>query len=210
MNHPTRSLLSGLAGGIAGTLAMNAISSAWSYGRRRALHGGEASLLQQGGRPDVEEAKLRGKSSGDPDAVATVAIAEAFAKPMLGRPLTREERHRGGQIVHYAYGALLGAAYGLSSRKLPVMRSGRGTLFGVSTWLAGVNVALPLLNLMKPPKDHSLEQHAFSLISHAGYGAVLDAACALLDKRSVRPGSRPWHVRKNGSGSGAGENTITR
>lgn len=182
MTKPARSVLAGLAAGVAGALAMDAISAAWSLGRRRILRGGEKSLLHHGGRPDVERAKRTGKTSGDEESVATTKIAERIAKPLLGRRLNKSERHYGGQIVHYGYGALLGAVYGLSGRGLPAVRSGHGTVYGAATWLIGVEVAMPLLKLMKPPHKHSFEEHAFSLVSHLGYGAVLQSAYLLFDR----------------------------
>lgn len=188
MTTPARSILAGLAAGVAGTLAMDAISVAWSLGRRRILHPQERSLFHQGGRPDVESAKRWGKSSSDSESVATSKIAERIAQPILGRRLSRSERHYGGQIVHYSYGALLGAAYGLSGSRLPAVRAGHGTLFGAASWLAGVNVAMPLFKLMKPPHKHSFEEHAFSLVSHLGYGAVLQSAYELFDRQKESTG----------------------
>jgi len=198
MTKPARSVLAGLAAGIAETLAMDAISVAWSFGRRRIFDGRERSLFHQGGRPDVERAKKLGKSSGDSESVITAKLAERIAEPILGRRLSDSERHYGGQIVHYGYGALLGAAYGLSGQRLGAVRSGHGTLFGAATWMGGVNIALPLLKLMKPPHKHSFGEHAFSLVSHLGYGLALQSVYTLLDHDL------------DSTGVNSMENTITR
>lgn len=190
MNTATR-VLAGLAGGIAGAFSMDVVSGAWSYARRGTPDAAESSLLQHGGRPEVEEAKEQQKSSGDPEAIATTAIAERIAEPVLGRPLSREERHRGGQIVHYTYGALLGAAYVLSVRRFPAVRSGHGTLYGFSTWL-GAAIGLPALGLIKPPHKYSMAQHGFSLLTHLSYGAALESTCMLLDS-ATKDASEPRH-----------------
>jgi hypothetical protein len=180
MNNGARVLM-GVAGGIAGALSMDAISILWSYAGRGEPDAAESSLLQHGGRPEVEKAKEEQKSSGDPEAVATTKIAKWIAEPVLGRSLSRDERHRGGQIVHYTYGALMGTVYVLSVRRFPAIRSGWGTLFGFSSWLGGVVIGMPVLGLMNPPHKYSMAQHSFSLLTHLSYGAVLESTRALLD-----------------------------
>jgi hypothetical protein len=52
---------------------MDAVSAAWTLARRGHWHSREATLVQQGGRPDVDSAKERGRHSGEREAVATIA-----------------------------------------------------------------------------------------------------------------------------------------
>src|SRR5690348_339022 len=140
-----RGTLAGMAGGIAGTLAMDAVSAAWTLARRGHLHPREATLIQQGGRPDVDSAKEQGRDSGEREAVATIAVAEKAAEPVLGRELSPRERHEGGRLVHYTFGALLGAFYGAAAEKFPIVSAGLGVPFGLSVWAGGVEAALPML-----------------------------------------------------------------
>jgi hypothetical protein len=169
-----RGAIAGVLGGIAGTLAMDAVSAAWTLGRRGHLDSREATLVQQGGRPDVEDAKQRGRDSGEPEAVATSAVAERAARPLLGRPMSPRERHEGGRLVHYAFGALLGGIYGAVAERFPSLGTGLGVPFGLSVWVGGVEAALPLLRLSDPPTSYSPAEHAFGAVSHAAYGLTAD------------------------------------
>jgi len=150
-------------------MAMDLVSWAWTLSRGH-TNGAEESLVRQGGRPDVEQAKQQGKTSGASDSVATSKVAERIAKPVLHRPLSEGERHRGGQLVHYTFGALLGAAYGAGARRVPVITSGRGIPFGLAVWVAAAELGLPLMKLALPPQKYTLGQHCFSAISHAAFG----------------------------------------
>jgi hypothetical protein len=180
MHKVTHSLLAGVAGGIAGTVAMDFVNALWTSARRRPRPA-EESFFHQGGRPDVEKAKQAGYSSGDRGAIATGELAARITEPVLGRSLTPAERHRGGQIAHYAYGALLGASYGLAAPHVPALRAGFGTMYGLSAWIAGVALALPKLGLMQPPWKFTLNQHVFGAASHLVYGSVLECTRFCLD-----------------------------
>lgn len=166
-------ILAGVAAGIAGTVAMDLVSAAWSLARP-GEHPNEGSLIQQGGRPEVEEAKQEGRHSGSRSAVATTKLAETVGESILKRPLTRRERRIGGTTTHYLYGAALGAAYGALASRAPWVRAGYGSLFGVAAWIGGVELALPALGLIKPPREYTAEKHLFSAVSHLAYGAVAD------------------------------------
>lgn len=98
---------------------MDTVSALWTLARRGSLKHEEASLVQHGGRSDVEEAKQEGRDFGDPSAVATTVVAEKAAEPLLGRSLSPRERHEGSRIVHYVFGAVAGAVYGAAARESP-------------------------------------------------------------------------------------------
>ncbi|HUQ94711.1 MAG TPA: DUF1440 domain-containing protein [Bryobacteraceae bacterium] len=169
-----RGAAAGAAGGVLGTLAMNAVSLAWTIGRRGAVPSNEASLVEQGGRPDVESAKKEGRSSYERGAVATTKIAEKIAEPALGRTLSPQERHKAGKFVHYSYGVLLGAAYGAARERVPAISSGIGLPFGLITWAVAVELVLPKLGLMDSPRRYTAGEHGFSAVSHAAYGLVAE------------------------------------
>jgi hypothetical protein len=153
---------------------MDAVSAAWTLARRGHWHSREATLVQQGGRPDVDSAKERGRHSGEREAVATIAVAEKTAEPVLGRELSPRERHEGGHLVHYTFGALLGGLYGAAAEKFPIVSAGGGVPFGLSVWVGGVEAALPMLRLSDPPASYSPKHHAFGAVSHAVYGLAAD------------------------------------
>jgi hypothetical protein len=63
-----------------------------------------------------------------------------------------------GPAVPYAFGTLMGAAYGVTAELAPGARSGVGVPFGAGLWLA------------KPPQSHPVSTHASALAAHVVYG----------------------------------------
>lgn len=173
-NATMRSAAAGMLGGIAGCLAMDCISWAWTVSRRGHTDNNEGSLVQQGGRPEVEKAKQEGHTSGSSESVATSKVAERLAEPFVHRSLSDEERHQGGQLVHYSFGALLGAAYGAAAPHVPGITSAQGIPFGLAVWLGAVEIGLPLAKLTAPPKHYSFGQHCFSALSHVAFGMAAE------------------------------------
>lgn len=121
----------------------------------------------------------RRKRESDED--ATVKAAERIAETVFHRRLSRDERQRAGNIVHYAYGAAIGGLYGvLAERKKPV-RKLAGVPYGTAVWLLGDEIAVPALRLSKSPTEYPISVHAKALASHLVY-----AATANLVWRTVR------------------------
>jgi uncharacterized membrane protein YagU involved in acid resistance len=122
--------------------------------------------------------KRRKKES---DETATVKAAELVSEKVLHRRLSRDEKQRAGNVVHYAYGAAVGGVYGaLAERKKPV-RKLAGVPYGVAVWLLGDEIAVPALRLSKGPTEYPVSVHAKALASHIVY-----AATANLVWRTVR------------------------
>jgi hypothetical protein len=144
---------------------MDLVSALWAVACKD-FNDTERTLIQQGGRPEVDEAKQRGRHSGNREAVATTAIAERGAELLLGHPPSPRERREEGRLAPYGFGAIIGAFYGATAEKVPVFGSGFGIRFGLTAWLGGVEVVLPSLGLS--------EAHAFAGISHAAYGLATD------------------------------------
>ena len=77
------------------------------------------------------------------------------------------------EVVHWLYGALGGAAFGLlpdSVRHAP----GAGPAYGVAAWLGFEIGIAPLLDLSHHER-HGLRAHVALLADHAVYGAILSA-----------------------------------
>jgi hypothetical protein len=153
---------------------MDLVSRLWTLGSRGEITSRKDSLAQQGARPEVESAKKAGMSAGDPGAVATTVIADRIADSQ-GQRLSREERSRGGKLVHYSYGSAVGALYGIGAEYFPFLRAQHGIGYGVALWLGGVQIALPLAGLTASPARYSAGEHLFSVTSHAVFGFVAEA-----------------------------------
>jgi putative membrane protein len=148
-----RGLVSGVIGGLAAAFVMNQFQA------------GLSSLSKPEGSGSQE-------SSGGDD--ATVQVASAISES-AGHALTEDEKASAGPAVHYAFGATMGAVYGLLSEVAPVTAIGWGMPFGAALWLAADEVAVPAFGLSKSPAEYPASTHASALASHLVYGLSVDA-----------------------------------
>lgn len=173
----------GLLAGLAGTAAMNLVSVVWSAAAGRDGQP-EDSHHQQGSRPDVEHAKEELWPAEAPGSIATTRTAEAIAAPVLQRPLSGEERRRGGTLVHYSFGASAGVVYCLTATGWPAITAGRGAIFGMLVWAGAVASVLPALGLAAPVTRYSMKENAYGVAGHLAYGVALEAVRRALAKRT--------------------------
>lgn len=158
-------LLGGIASGLFASWVMErAHKRIWRFGSKRVLEREKQAM------------------AGEP---ATIKVAETVAKP-LGKRLSREEKKKGGELVHYGYGAAWGAAFGVLSRRLDLGPLG-GTLFGVALWLVSDELLVPLFGFSKSPREYPGTVHLKGLASHVVYGLSLGEAQSLLRARYRSP-----------------------
>ena len=141
----------GILGGLAGAWALSQVLSAMSQ------------LAPEEPDPVVEEDE------------PTVRTAAAISEALLKKTLSRRQRKPAGQAVHYAFGALIGALYGVLGAELPVVRSGAGSLYGLGVWFGADELALPALRLTPPVGKQPKELQAESAAAHVVFGLVLDS-----------------------------------
>ncbi|HYH00550.1 MAG TPA: DUF1440 domain-containing protein [Terriglobales bacterium] len=104
----------------------------------------------------------------------TVKIAEIISINVLRHRLNERQKRIAEPIVHYSFGTLMGAWYGVLSELTPLATMGRGTLYGAAVWLGADEIALPALKLANSPFEYPLSVHASALSAHAVYGITLD------------------------------------
>lgn len=161
--------VAGLLGGLAGSWVMNEFQAAWSKAAE-AIGDTETNQSQQRQRSEESE----------PDD-ATVRAAEAIAESLFGRRLTKDEKKVAGPIVHYAFGAMVGAVYGAVAEVEAPATAGYGLTFGTVLWLGADELAVPAFGLSKPPTEYPASVHVYALTSHLVYGVTTD-----LVRRAVR------------------------
>ena len=149
---PLRGLAAGIAAGLVASLAMNLFQKAW------------ASALPMSGAGD------------DP---ATVKAAQKASRAATGEYFAKEDKEAAGNAVHYAFGALLGGAYGLLAEYRPEVTKGFDTLFGAAS-AAFDEVGVPAVGLSGPPTDFPAATHAYGLASHVVFGGVTEATRRLV------------------------------
>jgi uncharacterized membrane protein YagU involved in acid resistance len=112
---------------------------------------------------------------------ATMKTADAvFSTITGGRHLSYEAKQKGGPIVHYAFGALMGALYGAGAEYSSTVSAGFGTAFA-SVLFAGADlIAVPALHL-SGSSDNSVSALATPFSAHVVYGVTTEAV-----RRTVR------------------------
>src|ERR1700692_4384624 len=92
-----KGMLAGAVGGLVASWTMNEFQKVWTAAEKQ-ITGGKQG--QDGNRQDGEDAED-----------ATMKTADRISQALQGRHLTKDEK-KDGQVVHYAFGALMGAVYG--------------------------------------------------------------------------------------------------
>jgi putative membrane protein len=148
-----------VAGAVAGATA------AWVMNQFQA----GSQKLQQKLQPQQQQ-----QDSGSSGDDATVKTARAISES-VGHELTEREKKVAGPLVHYAFGTLMGALYGLVAEVQPQVRVGFGSAFGATLWLVADEIMVPALRLGAKPNEVSVKVHANALAAHLVYGATAEA-----------------------------------
>jgi putative membrane protein len=177
MSDDTKSLTSGMiAGAIGGLVAswiMNVfMEKAGSTVQRAAQHlDGTAHRQQPSARSDRNE-----PNDSKPKIDATMKTADAvFSTVTGGRHLSIQGMQKSGPIVHYAFGALMGALYGGAAEYVPATRAGFGTVFASALFTGADLITVPALHLSGSSSGEPVSSLAAPLSAHIVYGVTTEA-----------------------------------
>lgn len=120
-----------------------------------------------------------GGGSGEP---STEEAGDALSRALCGTPLPGPEKADAGELIHYAFGTALGAAYGALRTEWSGIGTGFGTLFGAGVSLVVDEALVPLLGLGPSPTRTSPSTHVYGLASHLVFGAALESTYRILDE----------------------------
>ncbi|MGP7794815.1 DUF1440 domain-containing protein [Sphingomonas sp. CLY1604] len=148
MSSFAKTLVAGLAGGLAASLAMNLFQSV------------AASAFGQDGDSDDEP--------------ATVKAADSAKQLVADAPVADDHRKAAGNLVHYATGAALGVGYALAARRWPESTAGFGLAYGIGVATLLDDAAVPALGWGPSPTETPASTHAYGLASHAVFGLALE------------------------------------
>jgi uncharacterized membrane protein YagU involved in acid resistance len=99
--------------------------------------------------------------------------AQVLAWATIDRRLSDRELSIAAPIIHFSFGAVVGALYGAYVGGVsPDRRS--GTALGSALWLTADEIAMPLLGLSRSTLERPLEMHCQSLAAHLVYGVVTE------------------------------------
>jgi hypothetical protein len=162
---PIGAIARGLVAGAIGTAAMDALL----FSRFR----------RGGGETQFAEWELsKGLSSWD-EAPAPAHVGKRFVEGLLQRELPPARVPLVNNVMHWGYGILNGAQYGIVAGSLPQPRVRYGLLFGASVWGTGY-VVLPAMKLYEPIWKYDAKTLADDLSAHLVYGLATAAALRAL------------------------------
>src|SRR2546423_1621000 len=163
-----KGIAAGTVGGLAASWVMSQFQSAWSKAAEATSDG--SSQKANGKERSLDE---------DP----TVRTAQKITETFTGSRLDRRQKEKAGPIVHYAFGAAMGALYGAAAEFLPPVKSLAGVPYGAALFVGADEVALPVLGLTKKPTEYPASQHLYGLSSHFVYGLTLEGVRRVLRDR---------------------------
>lgn len=163
--HLVRGILAGAGAGLAASWIMNAFMA----GPGQKLH--EAVESEEEKRQEQIQQK-RQAASGEPKQDATMKAADSMVATITGgRHLSMEQREKGGPIVHYGFGAVIGGLYGGLAEYSCTVRRGFGTAFGTALFAGADLVAVPAFKLSSPPSEWPPSSLVNPFAAHLVYGA---------------------------------------
>lgn len=181
---PTHSRTTHLAAGIVGGLVASWVMTRFHV----ALYGG--------GVTGAEEPQSHRPVDGGRNDPAT-KLADEVTTAVTSAPLTRDEKQIAGPVVHYLFGASMGALYGTLSHAWPVVAVGAGVPFGLGVWLLADEIALPALGLAHGPRAYPFSTHAEMLAAHVVFGLATHVATGQVLRITTKtsheaPGGVAW------------------
>ncbi len=183
--NPWLGAAAGALGGAAGSWSMQRFNHA--LGR-----------TENGERP--QQHHRQSASPNDTDATisdepATIQVAAMAADALSDTPLDDREKKIGGSVVHYLFGAAVGAVYGAAAEYRPGATALAGLPFGTSVWIAADELGLPLVGLARQPAEYPAARHLAAFASHLVFGLATEAVRRQLRGRAdAREDNRPGHL----------------
>ena len=121
-----------------------------------------------------DPAALRRELQARPEGLDSAHLLARKLGRAVGRDPGTKQPNAAGVAVHYALGALPGAAYALARRRFPVVARGAGLPFGLALFVVNDEIAAPLLGLARGPRAYPVQSHVRGLVAHLALGVGTD------------------------------------
>ncbi|MFC6010988.1 DUF1440 domain-containing protein [Nocardia lasii] len=118
--------------------------------------------------------------SGHPENMPPAVIAEKIAETGFGTTLDTHQKIAIQHGIHYGFGMVLGAAYGLATQRHPGLNRGAGIPAGLALYGLTHASLLPLLGVQPPLWRMPLSAVCWEATSHAVFGATMTLGLRLL------------------------------
>ena len=168
-----------VAGAIAGLAASWAMEQVQARVSQAAGDGADRAQRASGHAP-TWSARTQDQVSGEARP-ATVKAADAAVERVADRPLTPDEQDVAGPVMHYVFGAGVGAIYGVLAERRPEVTRLGGVPFGLSVWATADQAGISALGLAPPPWLRPARAQQYALASHVTFGLTAE-----LVRRAVR------------------------
>lgn len=179
--HLVRGVVAGVAGGLVASWVMNVFMEQAGPKITEAAGQMMGDQPQDDGNQQNKPSAQDRESKDEPKQDATMKAADAIVSTVTGgRHLSMEERQKGGPVVHYAFGALMGGLYGAVAEYSPSARSAFGTTFGSALFVGADLVAVPAFHLSGSPKDAPTSTLATPFAAHLVYGTITEGVRRLV------------------------------
>lgn len=175
-----KGLVAGAIGGLVASWVMNVFMESLGPKIQQA-----ASHLDGSDKAQQSSSSQQGAQQEDqPKEDATMKTADAVVSTVTGgRHLSFEQKQKGGPVVHYAFGALMGGLYGVAAEYSELTTAGFGTAFAGALFAGADLWAVPKLGLSGSSGDAPVSSLATPFSAHVVYGMTTEAV-----RRMVRAG----------------------
>ncbi|MDP9386617.1 MAG: DUF1440 domain-containing protein [Actinomycetota bacterium] len=111
------------------------------------------------------------------------ALAQRLAR-RGGSDVAEIEPNAAGIAIHAGLGMAPGALYPALRRRLPWLRAGRGTVYGLALFVVNDEIAGRLLGIMGPQRGYPWRTHLRGLLGHVVLGVVTEMTLNVLEEQS--------------------------
>lgn len=180
--HLGKGIASGLVAGAVATVAMDLLQKAQSKSSEAMKTVGnavkETVQIRSGEKPAQVTAQAETvnqlKRSEEESQPATAKAARGIVYAMTWKQLSREDQSKGGSIVHYSFGTLMGGFYGIVAEYSKRVRWANGLAFGTALFFLADEVGVPAFRLSPPPTETPASMHVNAWFWHAVYGTTAE------------------------------------
>lgn len=105
---------------------------------------------------------------------------EVAAEKIAGHSLNETTKTVASESIHWVFGTVAGAFYGVLAELYPAVTAKSGATFGLTLMSLTHEGALPALGLSEPPEDQTLREKTSEGATHILYGVVTEKVRGLV------------------------------
>ena len=107
---------------------------------------------------------------------------DVLARKLGAGTLPTKEKKIASESIHWGFGALAGAAYGVAAELYPQVTAKNGITFGLALMGMAHEGALPALGLGASPENQQPREQRSEMVTHVVYGVVAEIVRKIVRK----------------------------